>query len=99
MDKGKGLFKKNISKAVALSYNTKETAPKVVAKGKGVIADRIVEKGLEEDITVYKDEELVENLIGLEINEEIPEELYNAVAEIIFYIYNLDRERGKSYGN
>ncbi|MBU5254741.1 EscU/YscU/HrcU family type III secretion system export apparatus switch protein [Tissierella praeacuta] len=99
MEKEKGLFKKNINKAVALSYDTKEIAPKVVAKGKGVIADKIVEKGLEEDIVVYKDEELVENLMGLEINEQIPEELYSAVAEIIFYIYNLDKERGKSYGD
>lgn len=99
MNREKDLVKKNTNKAVALSYDSNDVAPKVIAKGKGAIADKIIEKGLEEDIKVYKDEELVENLMGLEINEEIPEELYNAVAEIIFYIYNLDKERGKSYGN
>lgn len=98
MDKEKKLVKKTTNKAVALSYNPNDIAPKVIAKGKGVTADKIIEKGIKEDITIYKDEDLVENLIGLEINEEIPEELYNAVAEIIFYIYNLDMQRGKDYG-
>ncbi len=97
MDKEKKLVKKTTNKAVALSYDSNDIAPKVIAKGKGVTADKIIEKGIEEDITIYKDEELVKNLIGLEINEEIPEELYNAVAEIIFYIYNLDKQRGKDY--
>lgn len=98
MDKEKKLVKKTTNKAVALSYNPNDIAPKVIAKGKGVTADKIIENGIKEDITIYKDEDLVENLIGLEINEEIPEELYNAVAEIIFYIYNLDMQRGKDYG-
>ncbi len=84
--------------AVALSYKDEDIAPKVIAKGEGVIANKIIEKALEEDIIIYKDEKLVENLIGLEINEEIPEELYEAVAEIILYIYNLDAQRGKDHG-
>ncbi|CAK7020510.1 hypothetical protein CIW83_06665 [Tissierella sp. P1] len=98
MDKGKDLVKKTTSKAVALSYETNDVAPKVIAKGEGFVANKIIEKGLEEDITIYKDENLVESLIGLEIDEEIPEELYDAVAEIIFYIYNLDTQRGRNYG-
>lgn len=98
MVKEKQERKDNKNQAVALSYKTDDKAPKVVAKGSGYTADKIIEKGLEENITIYKDKKLVENLIGLEINEEIPEELYEAVAEIIFYIYRLDLQRGKEYG-
>ena len=86
------------NKAVALSYNKEEIAPRVIAKGENIIAEKIIEKGVEEDITIYKDENLVESLMGLEINETIPEELYDAVAEIIFYIYNLDAQKGREYG-
>ncbi|WMM26716.1 EscU/YscU/HrcU family type III secretion system export apparatus switch protein [Tissierella sp. MB52-C2] len=90
--------KKIQNKAVALSYNKEEIAPRVIAKGQNLVAEKIIEKGIEEDITIYKDENLVENLMGLELNETIPEELYDAVAEIIFYIYNLDAQRGREYG-
>lgn len=98
MNREKKLLKKTTNKAVALSYKPNDIAPKVVAKGKGITAKKIIEKGLEEEITIYKDEILVESLIDLEISEEIPEELYEAVAEIIFYIYNLDTQRGREYG-
>lgn len=90
--------KKAQNKAVALSYNKEEIAPRVIAKGENIVAEKIIEKAIEEDITIYQDENLVESLMGLELNEMIPEELYDAVAEIIFYIYNLDTERGKMYG-
>ncbi len=95
MEKDKRVNKKNINKAVALSYDSKEIAPKVIAKGEGIIARNIIEKGIEENIAIYEDRNLVESLIGLEINDEIPVELYEAVAEIIFYIYNLDIDKGR----
>lgn len=82
-------------KAVALSYKLGESVPKVVAKGEGIIARNIVEKGKEEDIVIYEDKNLVESLISLDIDDNIPEELYEAVAEIIFYVYNLDIEKGR----
>lgn len=94
MNKKKGNVK-TIDKAVALSYDPSQSGPKVVAKGEGLIARNIVEKGKEEDIVIYEDKNLVDSLIGLEIDEQIPEELYEAVAEIIFYVYNLDREKGR----
>lgn len=93
MKKNSEIKKKKREKAVALSYKPTDVAPKVVAKGEGVVAEKIIEKALEEDITMYKDPNLVESLIGLDINEEIPEELYEAVAEIIFYIYRLDSKK------
>lgn len=95
MGKDKRMNKKNINKAVALSYNRDETAPKIIAKGEGLIARNIIEKGLEKNITIYEDADLVDSIIGLEINDEIPVELYEVVAEIIFYVYNLDIDKGR----
>ncbi|NLM06401.1 MAG: hypothetical protein GX219_05720 [Tissierellia bacterium] len=84
-----------LQRAVALQYDIEvDNAPKVVAKGQGRVAENIIEKGADADVRVYKDEKLVDSLFGLQINEEIPEELYQAVAEIIFYIYNVDGKRG-----
>ncbi|GMG97155.1 EscU/YscU/HrcU family type III secretion system export apparatus switch protein [Tepidimicrobium xylanilyticum] len=86
---------KEIKKAVALSYKEEFNAPKVVAKGKGEIAEKIVEVGKKENIEIYKDEELIDELISLELHEEIPPELYEAVAEIILFVYRLDKEKGE----
>jgi len=86
---------KEIKKAVALRYKPGDNAPVVVAKGKGIIAEKIIEKAIEEDIYIYQDDELVNSLIDLHIYEEIPEELYEVLAEIIFYVYELDRQRGR----
>lgn len=86
---------KKIDKAVALSYDPNESVPRVIAKGEGIIARNIVEKGKDEDIVIYQNKDLVNSLIGLDINDQIPEELYEAVAEIIFYVYNLDMKKGR----
>lgn len=86
---------KEIKKAVALSYKEEFNAPKVVAKGKGEIAEKIVEVGKKENVEIYKDEELIDELISLELHEEIPPELYEAVAEIILFVYRLDKEKGE----
>lgn len=78
--------------AVALSYDiAKDFAPKVVAKGKGEVADNIMEKAKEFNIPIQEDPTLVELLGQLEINETIPEELYQAVAEIFAFIYRIDK--------
>jgi len=89
---------KDMKKAVALRYKHGDNAPLVVAKGKGFIAEKIIEKGMEEEIYIHQDVDLVNSLIDLQINEEIPEELYEVLVEIIFYVYNLDRQRGKEDG-
>lgn len=94
MDKNNSQRQKS-SKAVGLTYEIGEKAPKIIAKGMGIVADKLIEKATEEKIHIYKDEDLVDALMDLEINEEIPQELYDAVAEIIFYVYSLDIEKGK----
>ena len=77
-----------IKKAIALKYEKeKDNAPKVVAKGKGVVAQKIIEIAEENGIYIKEDPELVEILSTLDIYEEIPEELYRAVAEILVFIY------------
>ncbi len=83
------------NKAVALKYSKEDNSPKVVAKGQGIVAKNILDVGIKEEIAIYEDENLVKKLIELDIDEEIPEELYEAVAEIIFYIYSLDLKKGK----
>ncbi len=79
-------------KAVALKYEKgKDNAPKVVAKGQGKIAEKIIQKAKEHGIPVEENHELVEVLSKLDLYEEIPPELYKVVAEILIFIY---RQKG-----
>ncbi|MEH7234788.1 EscU/YscU/HrcU family type III secretion system export apparatus switch protein [Bacillus sp. JJ1562] len=83
-------------KAVALSYNEKnESEPRIVAKGKGTIAQNIIEMAEAHDIPIQEDTALVELLGELKLNEGIPEDLYQVIAEIFAFIYKMD----KSYEN
>lgn len=84
--------------AVALKYDKDQNeAPKVIAKGIGEVANNIVKKGVEEGITSIENKELASDLFKLEINDEIPSELYTAVAEILTYVYKLDNEKRNRY--
>ncbi|CAN7431661.1 EscU/YscU/HrcU family type III secretion system export apparatus switch protein [Rossellomorea sp. LjRoot5] len=79
--------------AIALSYNQQEaSAPKVVAKGKGMIAENILSRAMEHGVPVQEDKSLLSLLGNLDIGESIPEELYGAVAEVFAFIYRLDRD-------
>ena len=83
-------------KAVALSYDDqKMPAPVVVAKGKGDIAQRIVEQAQKYDIPIQEDPSLVELLSQINLNQQIPEELFKVVAEVFAFIYRLDRQSTK----
>ncbi len=78
-------------KAVALKYERgKDAAPKVAAKGRGAVAERILALAREHGIPVEKDTALMEALYRLDINEEIPEELYQVVAELLAFIYRMN---------
>lgn len=77
-------------KAVALRYEPqKDSAPKVVAKGRGFIAQRIIELARQHGVPLKEDETLVEVLSKLGIYEEIPIQLYKAVAEILVFVYQI----------
>ncbi len=81
-------------KAVALRYDRqKEDAPKVVAKGQGKIAEKIIELALKHDIPIKDDPDLIEVLSSLEIDEEIPSEIYVAVAELLAFVYSANAKR------
>lgn len=81
--------------AVALQYDPDEDAPKVIATGKGIIAEKILEKASETDVPVYEDEGLAKTLAQLELGDSIPPELYGVVAEILVFVDRMDRIRSK----
>lgn len=85
--------KKKSSKAAAINYDAeKDRAPRLVAKGSGNIADKIIEIARQHDIPMVKDENLVQVLEALDLETEIPPELYRAVAEVLAFIYRLNNE-------
>lgn len=88
--------KKDLEKiAVALSFDpSKHSAPQVIAKGMGFVAENILKRANEHQIPVYQDEKLANQLKQLEINENIPPEMFEIVAEILVFITQLDREQG-----
>ncbi|MDD5529835.1 MAG: EscU/YscU/HrcU family type III secretion system export apparatus switch protein [bacterium] len=86
---------KPLNKAVALKYeHSQDRAPLVVAKGSGILAEKIIEIAKEQGITIYEDKELISMLMKLDIGDYIPEELYPVVAQILAFIYSLDRTLG-----
>ncbi len=89
--------KSDPEKAVALRYDKlRENAPRILAKGKGGVARRIIEKAREHGIAVYQDDDLAEVLSALEIDTEIPGELYRAVAEVMVFVYRLNGKKMKN---
>ncbi|MBF8438139.1 EscU/YscU/HrcU family type III secretion system export apparatus switch protein [Halanaerobiaceae bacterium Z-7014] len=79
--------------AAALGYDLeKDSAPKILAKGKGDIAEKILKKAEENNIPIQTDKDLVKTLLALEIGQEIPVDLYQVVAEILAFIYSLEEE-------
>ena len=86
----KKLVKK--SNAVALQYRAgSDSAPKVTARGKGKIAEKIIEIAKEHHIYIHEDPDLVEILSALDINEEIPPDLYVVIAELLAFVYSLNK--------
>ncbi|HWR43192.1 EscU/YscU/HrcU family type III secretion system export apparatus switch protein [Sporomusa sp.] len=84
-----------LPKAVALTYDDENKAPIVVAKGTGVVAGRILNSAKEHGIPIYQNKTLTGMLMAVELDREVPPELYQAVAEVLAYIYRLDQRLGK----
>ncbi|MCR5468916.1 MAG: EscU/YscU/HrcU family type III secretion system export apparatus switch protein [Lachnospiraceae bacterium] len=87
--------KKKVKTAVALAYNPGDQAPKILATGKGHIAEKIIEKAEESNVPLYKDDKLADTLSKLEIGDMIPPELYEVVAEILVFVDGMDKIRSK----
>lgn len=81
--------------AVALEYNPSEPAPKIVASGRGYVAEKIIERAEEENIPLHKDDKLAGTLSKLEIGDAIPPELYEVVAEVLLFVDKADKIKGK----
>ncbi|NPA15462.1 MAG: flagellar biosynthesis protein FlhB [Deferribacteres bacterium] len=80
-----------IRKAVALKMEEEEV-PKVVAKGKGAVAEKILEIARKHGVPIRRDKPLTEALMALEVGQEIPPELYRAIAEVMAFVYNLKKK-------
>ncbi len=92
--------KPNINqKAVALNYRPGDRSPKVIAKGQGFVAQKILEKAKASDIPIYEDKALAGELSKLDLGNNIPPELYDVVAQVLVFVSDLDRrEELKKYG-
>jgi flagellar biosynthesis protein len=85
-----------LKQAVSLKYEPAEnSAPVVVAKGRGKIAEAILDKAAQNGVPIQQDVSLVEVLSKLDIDQEIPPELYTLVAEILSFVYRSDRRAGE----
>ena len=79
-------------KAVALRYDReKEHAPRVVATGKGLVAERIIEIARAQGVVLREDKELVDLLSHIELYDVIPVELYQVIAEVLAFVYRLNK--------
>lgn len=80
-------------KAVAIIYDEdKSSAPKVVASGKGTLAEKIIETAREAGVHIHEDENLVELLSKVPLGDEIPVELYQTVAEVLSFVYKMNEK-------
>ena len=83
--------------AVALAYQDGDGAPKVVAKGKGLLAEQIIGRAQEAGVFVHESKELVALLMDVDLDRQIPPALYRAIAELLAWLYHI--ESGKATGN
>jgi len=89
----------NVREAAALKYNAEsDDAPYVVALGQGYMAQRMVEQARAAHVEVVQDEKLAHMLQRLSIGDEIPEALYQVVAEVLVYVSTLDADYGERFG-
>jgi flagellar biosynthesis protein len=84
--------------AVAIAYEPGDAAPKILATGKGEVAEKIIETAKESDVPLYKDNKLADTLSRLKIGDMIPPELYEVVAEILVFVDDMDKLKAKVSG-
>ena len=86
---------KKIKQAVALEYDPSDEAPKIVATGRGRIAEKIIEEAKAAKVPVHRDDKLADTLSKLDIGDFIPPELYEVVAEILVFVDGMEKIRAK----
>lgn len=85
--------KDDLKSAVALAYSQGDAAPRVVAKGRGLVAEQIITRAQEHGVYVHESPELVSLLLQIDLDQRIPPQLYVAVAELLAWIYRLESGR------
>lgn len=80
----------SLQNAVALAYQSGDLAPKIVAKGRGLIAEQIIARAKEHGVFVHESKELVALLMQVELDGHIPPALYRAVAELLAWLYRIE---------
>jgi len=81
-----------LQKAVALKYKQQENAPKIVASGKDVMAKKIIQQAQKFDVPIFANEVLVNSLMEIEVDTEIPPQLYQSVVEVFIWLVNNDKK-------
>ncbi|MBQ6806107.1 MAG: EscU/YscU/HrcU family type III secretion system export apparatus switch protein [Lachnospiraceae bacterium] len=89
---------KKVKQAIALEFDPEDEAPRVIASGKGELAERIIEKAKEAAVPVHRDDKLADTLARLDIGDMIPPELYEVVAEILVFVDSMDKIKAKMAG-
>jgi flagellar biosynthesis protein len=81
----------NLRTAVALAYSETDAAPRVIAKGRGLVAEQIIARAKEHGVYVHESPELVSLLSQIDLDQRIPPQLYVAVAELLAWLYRIER--------
>ena len=85
--------KADIQTAVAIAYQAGDAAPRVVAKGKGLIAEEIISRAKEHGVFIHQSKELVSLLMNVDLDRDIPPALYRVVAELLAWLYHVENEK------
>lgn len=86
------LESRNIRQAIALTYEQGDHAPRILAKGRGVVAEQMIARAQEHQIFVHESKELVNLLMQVDLDDYIPPALYQAIAEILSWLYLLEQQ-------
>jgi flagellar biosynthesis protein len=84
---------KSIQQAVALAYEHGDFSPKVVASGRGIVAEQIIQAAIENQIYIHESKELESLLMQVDLDDYVPEEMYRAIAEILAWVYELEQRQ------
>ncbi|MES2160996.1 MAG: EscU/YscU/HrcU family type III secretion system export apparatus switch protein [Pseudomonadota bacterium] len=84
------LRRRPLQQAVALTYENGAPAPKVVAKGRGLVAEQIISVALEAGVFIHESKELVSLLMDVDLDQQIPPTLYRTIAELLAWLYHIE---------
>lgn len=84
---------KLVQQAVALAYEHGDFSPRVVASGRGIVAEQIIHAAKDHEIYIHESTELVSLLMQVDLDDYVPEEMYRAIAEVLAWVYELEQSQ------